>query len=89
MKLVFLTDGTPREIKLGKRSIKLEKTIPKNLDIEKLESLYPAKEILIRLDQPKSVSATVYLNWLLKDILQKNLVVFQNERCVSCTFCKK
>src|SRR5690606_29370060 len=31
MKLVFLTDGAPREIKLGKRSIKLKKTIPKNL----------------------------------------------------------
>lgn len=31
MKLVFLTDGAPREIKLGRRSIKLKKTTPKNL----------------------------------------------------------
>ena len=31
MKLVFLTDGAPREIKLGKRSIRLKKTTPKNL----------------------------------------------------------
>jgi len=31
MKLVFLTDGAPRLIKLGKRSIKLKKTTPKNL----------------------------------------------------------
>ncbi|RAV29207.1 DUF6088 family protein [Sinomicrobium soli] len=31
MKLVFLTDGAPREIKLGKRTIKLKKTTPKNL----------------------------------------------------------
>lgn len=31
MKLVFLTDGAPREIKLGKRSIKFKKTTPKNL----------------------------------------------------------
>jgi len=31
MKLVFLTDGAPREIRLGKRSIKLKKTTPKNL----------------------------------------------------------
>jgi len=31
LKLVFLTDGTPREIKIGKRSIKLKKTTPKNL----------------------------------------------------------
>ncbi len=31
MRLVFLTDGAPREIKLGKRSIKLKKTTPKNL----------------------------------------------------------
>ena len=31
MNLVFLTDGAPRKIKLGKRSIKLKKTTPKNL----------------------------------------------------------
>lgn len=31
MKLVFLTDGAPREIKIGKRSIKFKKTTPKNL----------------------------------------------------------
>lgn len=31
MRLVFLADGAPREIKLGKRSIKLKKTTPKNL----------------------------------------------------------
>lgn len=31
MKLVFLTDGAPREIKVGNRSIKFKKTTPKNL----------------------------------------------------------
>lgn len=31
LRLVFLTDGAPREIKLGNRSIKLKKTTPKNL----------------------------------------------------------
>jgi len=31
LKLVYLTDGAPREIKIGKRSIKLKKTTPKNL----------------------------------------------------------
>lgn len=31
MKLVFLTDGAPREIKIQKRSIKFKKTTPKNL----------------------------------------------------------
>jgi hypothetical protein len=31
MKLVFLTDGAAREIKVGKRSIKLKRTTPKNL----------------------------------------------------------
>lgn len=31
MKLVYITDGAPREIQLGKRSIKLKKTTPKNL----------------------------------------------------------
>lgn len=31
MNLVFLTDGAPREIKVGKRKIKLKRTIPKNL----------------------------------------------------------
>lgn len=31
LKLVFYTDGAPREIKIGKRIIKLKKTTPKNL----------------------------------------------------------
>jgi len=31
MKIVFLTDGSPREIRVGKRSIKLKKTTPRNL----------------------------------------------------------
>ena len=31
MKLVFLTDGQPREIKVGRRSIKFKRTTPKNL----------------------------------------------------------
>ncbi|HEY5593371.1 MAG TPA: DUF6088 family protein [Paludibacter sp.] len=31
MKLVFLTDGAPRTIKIGKRTIKFKKTTPKNL----------------------------------------------------------
>ncbi|MCD4664244.1 MAG: DUF6088 family protein [Bacteroidales bacterium] len=31
MKLVLLTDGAPREIKVGNRSIKFKKTTPKNL----------------------------------------------------------
>ncbi|MDE5421092.1 DUF6088 family protein [Ancylomarina sp. DW003] len=31
MKVVFLTDGAPREIKIGNRTIKFKKTTPKNL----------------------------------------------------------
>ncbi|PKK36808.1 hypothetical protein BWI96_10585 [Siphonobacter sp. SORGH_AS_0500] len=31
MKVVLLTDGSPREIKVGKRTIKFKKTTPKNL----------------------------------------------------------
>lgn len=31
MKLVYLTDGTQREIKVGKRTIKLKRVTPKNL----------------------------------------------------------
>jgi len=31
MKIVFLTDGSPREIRVGKRTIKLKKTTPRNL----------------------------------------------------------
>lgn len=31
MKLVFLTDGAPRSINVGKRTIKLKRTTPKNL----------------------------------------------------------
>ncbi len=40
MKLVFLTDGSPREINVGKRTIKLKKTTPKNLSAKgKISSL--------------------------------------------------
>ena len=31
MNIVFLTDGSPREIKIGKRKIKFKKSTPKNL----------------------------------------------------------
>jgi hypothetical protein len=31
LKLVFLTDGAPRTIEVGKRTIKLKKTTPRNL----------------------------------------------------------
>jgi hypothetical protein len=31
MNIVFLTDGSPRIIKIGKRTIKFKKTTPKNL----------------------------------------------------------
>jgi len=31
LKLVYLTNGSPREIQIGKRTIKLKKTTPKNL----------------------------------------------------------
>jgi len=31
LKVIYLTDGTPRSIQIGKRSIKLKKTTPKNL----------------------------------------------------------
>ena len=31
MNIVLLTDGSPREIKVGKRKIKFKKTTPKNL----------------------------------------------------------
>ena len=34
MNIVFLTDGSPREIKIGKRSISLKKTTPKNLKVK-------------------------------------------------------
>lgn len=31
LKLVYLTDGSPREIQIGRRTIRLKKTTPKNL----------------------------------------------------------
>lgn len=34
MKLVYLTDGSPREIRIGNRSIKFKKTTPKTLSIK-------------------------------------------------------
>lgn len=40
LKLTFLTDGAPREIKIGKQTIKLKRTTPKNLKaIGKISSL--------------------------------------------------
>ena len=40
LNLVFLTDGAPRTIKVGKRTIKLKKTTPKNLKAKgKISSL--------------------------------------------------
>lgn len=40
LKLVFLTDGAPRIIKVGKRTIKLKRTTPKNLKAKgKISSL--------------------------------------------------
>jgi len=34
MKVVYLTDGAPREVKVGKNSIKFKKTTPKNLAVK-------------------------------------------------------
>ncbi len=34
MRVVYLTDGAPREIKVGKNSIKFKKTTPKNLAVK-------------------------------------------------------
>jgi len=34
LKLVYLTDGSPRTIKLGKRTIKFKKSTPKNLSLK-------------------------------------------------------
>jgi hypothetical protein len=40
MNIVLLTDGSPREIKVGKRTIKFKKTTPKNLLVKgKISSL--------------------------------------------------
>ena len=38
MKLVYLTDGSPREIQIGKRSIKFKKTTPKALSVKGTKS---------------------------------------------------
>lgn len=38
MKLVYLTDGSPREIQIGKRSIKFKKTTPKALSVKGFKS---------------------------------------------------
>lgn len=34
LKLVYLTDGSPRKIKIGKRTIQFKKTTPKNLSLK-------------------------------------------------------
>ena len=49
MKLVFLTDGAPREIKIGNRSIKFKKTTPKlTIKLESDITNYEKEIILLK-----------------------------------------
>ena len=74
MKIVLLTDGSPREIKVGKRTIKFKKTTPKNLsakgDISKLV-IQALKEIGINNQTPTEEARIVEL---LKKEDTKNLI---------------
>jgi len=73
LKLVYLTDGAPREIKIGKRTIKLKKTTPKNLLAKgKISSL-----VIQALREIRQKEATIELElkiieWLKKEE-RKNL----------------
>lgn len=64
MKIVLLTDGSPREIKVGKRTIKFKKTTPKNLsakgDISKLV-IQALKEIGINNQTPTEEARIIEL----------------------------
>ncbi len=74
MKIVLLTDGSPREIKVGKRTIKFKKTTPKNLsakgDISKLV-IQALKEIGLNNQTPTEEEKIIEL---LKKEDPKNLI---------------
>ena len=74
MKIVLLTDGSPREIKVGNRTIKFKKTTPKNLsakgDISKLV-IQALKEI--GMDNQTAIEETKVIELLKKEQLQ-NLI---------------
>ncbi len=64
MKIVLLTDGSPREIKIGKRTITFKKTTPKNLlakgEISKL-AIQALKEIGINKQTPEEEDKIIKL----------------------------
>jgi hypothetical protein len=74
MKIVLLTDGSPREIKVGKRTIKFKKTTPKNLsakgEISKLV-IQALKEIGLNNQTPTEEARIIEL---LKKEDTKNLI---------------
>ncbi|GAB2632903.1 DUF6088 family protein [Belliella aquatica] len=74
MRIVLLTDGTPREIKIGKRTIKFKKTTPKNLLAKgKISRLVIQALKEIGNGNLSKVEETKILN-LLKEEDKKNLI---------------
>ena len=71
MRLVFLTDGAPREIKVGKRSIKFKKTTPKNLMAKgKISSLVIQALREIGKDKISTLEETAILEHLKREDLK-------------------
>jgi hypothetical protein len=71
MRLVFLTDGAPREIKVDKRSIKFKKTTPKNLMAKgKISSLVIQALREIGKDKISTLEETAILEHLKREDLK-------------------
>jgi DNA-directed RNA polymerase subunit K/omega len=71
LKLVFLTDGAARTIKVGKRTIKLKKTTPKNLLAKgKISSLVIQALREIGKDKVRPVELKQIIQLLKKEDLQ-------------------
>lgn len=74
MNIVLLTDGSPREIRVGKRTIKLKKTTPKNLLAKgKISRLVIQALKDIGKDNLTPQEETIIIN-LLKEENRKNLL---------------
>jgi 6-pyruvoyl-tetrahydropterin synthase len=76
LKAVYLTDGSQREIKIGKRSIQFKKTVPKSFAI-KDELLHLIVQAFKEMGQ-KEVSE-IFLNQIQPKVLQLNNEVVQKQ----------
>ncbi len=86
LKLVFLTDGAPRIINVGKRTIKLKKTTPKNLKAKgEISSL--VIQALREIGKDKATKEEI--GTILKSLRKENRKVLQHDITLAPEWIKK